>query len=283
MTPTLLGALVALAAVLVLVLVRLRRAEPDVVGLDGLDESATPTQPPVPRLVPVPPTPDPAWSAASRTLAAAGRPERAALARWAADLDVLAPLLAGRHAELVGLLADLPRGADAADTLALARAAALSLLDPARPVAPVLPPADHLRSTTDHPAPTPTQAVGSRRSAVVGDRGALLDLAAHWSARADAAAAEGELGLERREAELATYDAFLVGLAERHGSAGTTVAAALGDVARSLVADLDEPAAGTSPEDDAALVRDLLAPLLPVSERPAYLALARPVALAVGY
>lgn len=271
----LLAMLAAVAVVLLVVLVRLRRGEGTVNALDDLEPG--PGTSPVARLVPLH-VPAGAWAAASRALAAAGRHDRAALAQWAADLEVLRPLLAGRHAELRHRLAALP-AADPATTLNRAREVARSLVDDAG-VSLATP--DHLlvsgTATPTTPAPT-----GSRRSALTGDRAALLRLASHWAARADEAATAGELGLERREAELATYDAFLVGLAERHAPGGATVAAALGDLARTLVAALDDPEPGTTPGDDAALVRDLLAPLLPRSERDAYLALAQPVALAVGY
>lgn len=201
------------------------------------------------------------WTGLSRDLAAEGRTERAALAQWAADLHVLAPHLSGRQAELAERLARLPADTPAA-TLARAREIALSLVaDSTGSVTAMLVPADHV-ATARRPSGQGRRA-GARRTAVPSDRDASLALAEHWALRASTAAALGELGLEAREAELARFDALLVGLGARHGDEEDRVTALLGELARTVVRALPAPDAATASTQDAHLVRQTLRQVLP--------------------
>ncbi|WP_309649321.1 hypothetical protein [Nocardioides sp.] len=206
------------------------------------------------------------WTGLSRDLASEGRPERAALAQWAADLHVLAPHLSGRQAELAERLARLPADTPAA-TLARAREIALSLVaDATGSVTAMLVPADHV--ATPQRRTGPGARPGLRRKAVPGDRAASLALAEHWTSRAATAAALGELGLEAREAELARFDALLVGLGERHGDADDHVTVLLGELARTVVRALPDPETNSASTHDARLVRQTLRQLLPPHVRP---------------
>lgn len=274
---TTLAALVALAVVLLGLLLHLRRqrhaASGQVVTLDDLAPAA-------PEHAPAPARPAAAlpavaevhqvacWTGLSRDLAAAGRPDRAALAQWAADLHVLAPHLEGRRSELADRLSRLPTDTPLA-TLARAREIALSLVaDTTGSVTAMLVPADHVATSARSDAPD--RGPGLRRTAVPGDRAASLALAEHWASRAATAAAVGELGLEAREAELARLDALLVGVGTQHGDEGDRVIALLGDLARVVVRALPAPEPATSSTQDARLVHQTLRQLLPSRVRSVY-------------
>ncbi len=128
---------------------------PELVAAALVEQAAT-NQEPAPRTT----TPDYGSAALevefrwlSRSLARDQRPVQAALAQWAADVLVLAPLLGERSGELPGLLDSLapvdPRGAVVA-----ARAAALSLVRHPGFDLSMLGPTEHLDTTAGPEAPS---------------------------------------------------------------------------------------------------------------------------------
>lgn len=199
MSPILLLALLLLALVLVLLVLRRRRpalqdADRGVDG--GVDGGVMPgvraPDVPMPAGPPVESEveggaagaplcgPPPDYADLSRALAAAGRLREAALAQWAADLRVLAPLLAGRGELLHDGLASLAP-VDVAGAVTAARAVAAGLLRPDSDVLASLDDLDHLARrpaarggrtsypTADVPADVlPDQVVRALQSVLVG-------------------------------------------------------------------------------------------------------------------
>jgi hypothetical protein len=166
----------------------------------------------------------------SRAFAGAGRLREAVLAQWAADLRVLAPLLAGREQALHDGLAGLAP-ADAASAITAARAVAAGLLTPGVEVTAVLADAGHLSdpaARTGAPVGSdvsadvlPDRVVRALETALVGsaDRGddttrltvgLRCDLVAHVLPGHDAAEATDLVRAVLEPHERATFDALLL-------------------------------------------------------------------------
>jgi hypothetical protein len=171
-SPLLLAPLLVLALALLLVLVRRRRAAETMPPIiDDIEEGEQPVTPrpwvaapaelpgaavapePVVEVIDVVDAVDDAevarhYTDLSRTLAEAGRLPEAALAQWAADLRLLAPLLGDRAHELSDALGGLgPADVDLTDPAGVvtsARAVAAGLLAPASVPADLLPDVSHL-------------------------------------------------------------------------------------------------------------------------------------------
>ncbi|WP_340537199.1 hypothetical protein [Nocardioides sp. GXZ039] len=109
-------------------------------------QAAEPAAPVAP-VAPVVPTPvadgvSLAYTDLSRSLAGLGRLREAAVAQWAADLRILAPLLPGRAEELAAAVASLD--AEPAAVIASARAAATAMIDPSVELSTVFADVAHL-------------------------------------------------------------------------------------------------------------------------------------------
>lgn len=122
-------------------------AMPAVEPLVAQPTQAAESAAPVASVAPVVPTPvadsvSLAYTDLSRSLAGLGRLREAAVAQWAADLRILAPLLPGRAEELAAAVANLD--AEPAAVIASARAAATAMIDPSVELSTVFADVAHL-------------------------------------------------------------------------------------------------------------------------------------------
>ncbi|QCW51821.2 hypothetical protein FE634_17925 [Nocardioides dongxiaopingii] len=124
-------------------------ATPDVTADQTVDVAPDALSGPLLGPLPDLPTPPPAdrtaraYAELSRSLARTGRLREAVLAQWAADVRVLAPLLAGRGDELCAALGRIDPD-DPASTLVRARAAASALVGPSFALSALLADVAHL-------------------------------------------------------------------------------------------------------------------------------------------